>query len=258
MGFASFVGLRTGQDRAKALNPMQAAGVDVQGRGLFNSVLATMPESYRKEAKFKPMYADLDLELFRKSLAGLQPQFAGANTASRTADLNDITNLGPGAVNAFRGMNPLNAQLAEDAAMQLAMGGQLNPNDAYRITQSVRGDWANRGLGNSAPAGLEEALQLYGGGEQLRQSRQQFAQSVAGNENSAVLPWLTQRSDVMGAAGQLAAGAGPTLSNSNQAANLVGQVFGAYNQNNQITSQNSVAAHNNINDNATSAFTSSA
>lgn len=65
----------------------------------------------------------------------------------------------------------LRRQLTRTGTNQLALGGQINPEDAYRITQSVRGNWAGRGLGRSAPAQLGEALQLYGGGEALRNQR---------------------------------------------------------------------------------------
>lgn len=75
----------------------------------------------------------------------------------------------------YRGQNPdlfaLREGLTRTANQNLAMGGRIAPEDAYRITSGVRSNWANRGLGASAPAQMDEALQLFAGGEQLRQSR---------------------------------------------------------------------------------------
>lgn len=73
----------------------------------------------------------------------------------------------------------LRNNLAYDADRQLGLGGKLNPEDVYNITSSARRDWANRGLGQSDVSQLSEALQLYAGGQQARQSRQQYATDVA-------------------------------------------------------------------------------
>lgn len=73
----------------------------------------------------------------------------------------------------------LRRQMGLDASQQLALGNQLDPNDAYRISQSVRANYANRGLGRSNQADLSQALSLYGSGENLRAQRQGYAGNTA-------------------------------------------------------------------------------
>jgi hypothetical protein len=129
---------------------------------------------------------------------------ATANTAARTANLNDLTNLGPGGVAAEQALDPvtaaLNKSLTTTAGNQLALGTQLDPNQVSQINSAVNANWANRGLGASAPAGLDDAMQLLGGGQNLLASREGQAQSVV-NNNLA---------DYTGPLMQLLAGNSPT------------------------------------------------
>lgn len=85
------------------------------------------------------------------------------------------TNL-PRAQEFYRASNPdlmaLRDALNESAQLSVKAGSKLLPEDAYRLTSGVRSDWANRGLGTSAPAQLDEAVQLAVGGENMRLARQ--------------------------------------------------------------------------------------
>lgn len=103
--------------------------------------------------------------------------------AGRAADLAALQQFQPGYQAQFEQAAPelmaLRRQMGTDASQQLALGSRLAPEDAYRISQGVRGSFANRGLGNSNPAQLEEALQLFGGGEALRNQRESYAGSTA-------------------------------------------------------------------------------
>jgi hypothetical protein len=69
----------------------------------------------------------------------------------------------------------LRQNIGTTANAALGMGSQWNPEDLNRVTGDIRTDWANRGLGASLPAGFAEAIGVLGGGEQLRQSRQNYA-----------------------------------------------------------------------------------
>lgn len=84
----------------------------------------------------------------------------------------------------YQAQNPelfrLRQALAERAQQNLDMGSKIAPEDSYRITSGVRGDWAARGLGASAPAQLDESLQLFGGGEKLRETRTAQAGDIFG------------------------------------------------------------------------------
>ena len=69
----------------------------------------------------------------------------------------------------------LRERIGTTANAALGMGSQWNPEDLNRVTGDIRSDWANRGLGASLPAGFAEAIGVLGGGEGLRQQRQNYA-----------------------------------------------------------------------------------
>lgn len=77
-------------------------------------------------------------------------------------------------------LEALRKALGLAANRQVAMGGTLDPTMRNAITSGVRADWANRGLGQTMPAQLNEALQLYGGGEALRNNRLNTAGGLFG------------------------------------------------------------------------------
>lgn len=113
-------------------------------------------------------------------IQSLYQQGARSGIENNLGVLNDYM---PQAQNYYDTANPelmaLRRQMGTDAIQQLALGSRLSPEDAYRISQAVRGSFANRGLGNSNPAQLEEALQLFGGGEALRGQRQSYTGNTA-------------------------------------------------------------------------------
>lgn len=65
--------------------------------------------------------------------------------------------------------------LGVQANQGLNMGSRWNPADLGRETSRIRSDWANRGLGSGQSAQMDEILQILGGGEALRNQRQNFA-----------------------------------------------------------------------------------
>lgn len=108
---------------------------------------------------------------------------AQANTSQRSADVSDVQNLGPAAVQAILNADP-QQKAARDAAnqgamSQYAMGNQFDPADARRIVQQVRGEQSGRGFGQGSDNDLlSQALQLGMSGEGLRQQRFQNLGSV--------------------------------------------------------------------------------
>lgn len=132
----------------------------------------------------KPGY----LDLYKNSIVPAMSQMeATANRSTRTANINDLTTLGPGALTALQGANPQQAQLMDQltksASSQLQLGTVLDPNQIDQINSMVLGNWANRGLGNSNPAQLDQALQYFAGGQDLLNSRTANAGAVAGMQN---------------------------------------------------------------------------
>lgn len=173
-----------------------------------------------------------------------------ANTRARTATVADL-----------RQVNPQQAalydSLAADAAAGLKAGDRLTPEQTYNIVNPIRADWARRGLGNSAPAQLNEAVQLFAGGNALGQQRRGNAASVAqmGNQMYS-LPALTFSPDATGTA-QNFLGFGSSYG---QQPSILEQLGGygsdLFNTNFNATSANNIAKANA--DNATKAGAASA
>lgn len=116
-------------------------------------------------------------------------------TSQRTSDIRDVERLGPRATAAFRSANPQQASLLDKINLQaqqgLDAGSQWNPEDLNRETSRIRGDWANRGLGTSMPAAIDETTSILGGGENLRRNRQQFGiQTAELNKATSADPFM--------------------------------------------------------------------
>ena len=189
-------------------NPSAVGGDYAQ---LLAGYQAQVPGLYMQQVQFDPKYTNLALSNTAQSVfgSGLTPGLtkdfggttqgagsvlAGANSFSRGANVGDVSALGPAAANAVAGINPqqsaLIQQLGQTAGTQLDAGTQLLPSDVNRITQGVRGDWASRGLGASAPSQLDEALQLEGSGQQLLAQREAAAGQAANAEQLITGPAL--------------------------------------------------------------------
>lgn len=177
------------------------------------------PDQYAANAQFQPLYAGLQTDVAKRSLLGangndgllslyqnaVQPQLSqissGANTAQRTADINDVANLGPGAVAAIKAANPeqqallkqanagvagqanedpLVTMLRQQAADELGRGASLDPSLARQVQQTTRAGQAARGFGYGMPDLQQEALFTGQAAEQLRQNRRNFASGVVG------------------------------------------------------------------------------
>jgi hypothetical protein len=222
------------------VGPVDLGGTWNQASSLLGQEIALAPQAYNAQATYGPKYNQLTLDQILKSAGGegglgqafgsalpwLQSGIAGANRAQREANVGDIAGGGQAATNAIRGMNPqlqaIFGGLEDQAISGLKAGTQLGPQDTSRITNQVRGDWANRGLGASAPAQLDEALNLYAGGQSALQQREGFASNTAGLENQYLnlpaLGLLTGESQapgmaqgVLGQANQIAGPSGPSL-----------------------------------------------
>lgn len=95
-----------------------------------------------------------------------------ANTASRTATYNDLRRLNPGQASLYD-------LLTADAAAGIKAGDRLTPEETFNTVNPVRANWAARGLGNSAPGQLDEAVNLVTAGRGVGQQRRGNAASTA-------------------------------------------------------------------------------
>jgi hypothetical protein len=227
-----------------------------QALELLQGLINMQPEAFGTQATFGPQYTALTGEetggaagtlssLLAQYLPGITSSISGANTAAAGSAVGDLSSLGAGAVSAINNANPAQASLLSNltgtANTALEAGDTLAPSDATQITNAVQSNWASRGLGTSSPAQLDQALQLYTGGQNVLNQREQAAGTAAGLESSLVTNPalnLTQTQStapvaagaILGQAGQIAGPSGDTLTdptsilsaayNANAAANI--------------------------------------
>jgi hypothetical protein len=190
---------------------------------------------YDTQAKYQPMFENLDLSAIDSALPEVLNINATANSATRKANANDVANIGPDYINALKKSNPGQADLTDaltrTATDQLNLGDMLDPRTTNRITSGVRADWANRGMGDTDPAQFDEALNLIGGGQGLLQSREAAAGDAAKLDASLyedpMLAAMGISSSAPAEAGTVASGAGPTLFPQNQSYDLFNTAYNA-------------------------------
>lgn len=158
------------------------------------------PELYASQAKYAPLYQDLDIQMLAKAAPQLMQIYgqdimpvlsqieADATRAQREADVAAVSDIGPDALAAMRRANPAQAELldtmTEQATAGMRAGSRLTPDQSRDAQQSSRQAWAARGLAHSPGAGLDEILRttLAGSGEQDR--RRGFAGQVLGAQQA--------------------------------------------------------------------------
>ena len=121
----------------------------------------------------------------------LQPQLsaidAAGNTATRTADINDIQNLGPEVLAALRNANPQQTALRDELYRQgtedLAAGG-VSPWEKHQLEQNIRGSQAARGFGYGVNDAAAEAYYVTAADQQRRVQNQQEAAGLISLDQS--------------------------------------------------------------------------
>ena len=250
-----------------------ATRVGSEFSGVLQDYLGAQPQILATQQEYQPQYTALDLQTLEQSLngsngtPGVLGEYAGnilptvtravntANSATRAGNAQDLATLGPGTVASVKALNPgaaaLSDQLTQTAADQLKLGTQLDPNQMRQIDQTVTGNWANRGLGTSDPAQLDEALKYFGAGQSLLGQREAAAGSAAAQATQLftdpAFQVLTGTSSAPGVAagvtstGTNVAGAGATPIVSPQMADsMLGTVYNA-NASTNIANANTAA-----------------
>ena len=196
-------------------------------------ILGQGPAMLQSEQQLSPGYTTLGLQNLNLSLngqngtPGLLSQYTGqivpaqnaAASATRTATYNDLRGFNPAASAGYD-------QLLQGATNQYALGSQLDPNATALARQGVNSNWYSRGLGTSMPAGLDQAMQLYGGGQALQQQRMANLGGALQQGNSMYnLPALGYGGT--GGAQSFFSTAGNTTTNAANQGNVVG-ALGSY------------------------------
>lgn len=169
--------------------------------GLMQALINLQQQAFKTEATYQPQYVGVTTadtgaavssltDLIAKYLPGIVSDTNAANTAAGASAVGAAGALGPAAASAIGRTNPAEAamlgQLNDTAGSALRAGTVLAPDDTNRITNAVRSGWASRGLGDSGPASLDEALQLYTAGQNVLQQRESEAGGVLNLDNSLV------------------------------------------------------------------------
>lgn len=152
-----------------------------------------------------------------------------ANTATRTATYKDIRGLNPD-------VSALFDELTKSATLGLEAGSTISPEDQYRIVNPIRADNASRGFAPGGPGDLEEALALFGGGQQLLNQRQNTASGVANlGYNIFTAPTLTNSTSI--SPGQLLAAGSAGANVASPLGSIFDYLANAYGQNLASTNQ---------------------
>lgn len=189
----------------QASTPSMGAVGDQYLQGL-QAYLAGVSPTLNAEEQYGPQSTQIGLEGVENELLGVNgtPGYLGlysgsvvptitgatttANTATRGANVGDLSTLGPTATSAVEGLDPgqsaLMDSLTKTATNQLALGTTLDPSTTNNIISGVRGNYASRGLGTSPAEQLSEALNLYGGGQNALATRESAAGSTATLNNN--------------------------------------------------------------------------
>jgi len=204
----------------------------VEGAETLKAQVDLAPQQYAAEAQYRPKYAQLNRQVLQESLNGtgpgdpgylqmasdIMPQIAAQQraqaTAQRTADIADVSALGPAATEAYRAANPQQRALVDsmnaEAMSGLSAGAGLDPSLRREVTQGVRRGFADRGLGQGPADIYAEAAATGAAGEAMRAARFQRAGQVVGiNQATSADPFqaILNRSVNSGAAGQAMGGA---------------------------------------------------
>jgi hypothetical protein len=141
---------------------------------------AVAPEMLALEQQYQPAYARLAAETLGITSRGA----AEATNASRGMMLDSIMGVAPQLTEARQALDPQSAELMrmlnEQAAGDLALGGQLSPEQERMMQQASRAAFAARGLSGSNMALADEMYRIYDLGNQQRRQRQGFAQGMVG------------------------------------------------------------------------------
>lgn len=179
-----------------------------------------------------------------------------ANTVAQEGAVGNVGQLGSTAANAVESINPqqtaLTRALTQTATQQLQAGTAIDPTTRNAITQSVTGNWAARGLADSNPAQLDQALQDFTASQNLLGQREAAAGStIAQNQQNITLPALgltTTQSSAPGQTGGLLSGssslgtsAGPSLIPTAQLSDVLSTIYNAQ-ASAQIAGANNTAA----------------
>lgn len=165
------------------------------------SQIELAPDKYAAEAKYQPLYTQLNLENLNQALTGqsggrglldlyenvISPVLTRAQSADQSqriaGEMGALEKYGGQVTKTIRdasGNTPLVTELNRQALADLQAGAGLDPSLVNEVQQGVRAGQAARGFGFGAPDAVAEAFARGERGMALRDQRRQFAGQVVG------------------------------------------------------------------------------
>lgn len=157
------------------------------------------PAVYESEARFQPLYADLNLQnlnrymfgsgnatgylnMYQKALPMLSAAQNAANATQRSGDIADVERLGRRATAALLGSNPFQQALLNrlngQAQNELDLGSRLDPITLDEIRRGIAEQRGAAGWGMDPADLAQEAMATGQAAEARKMARRQFAGQV--------------------------------------------------------------------------------
>jgi hypothetical protein len=161
--------------------------------------VALAPQLYQSEAEYQPKYADLAssdlskvygnlINTYNNSLPALTTGQTTANTMQRTSDINDVNNLAGAGRTALRTANPDSAALLDKLNSQanegLDAGTGLTADQKRQLDTNVAGAQGARGVAYGPASAYADVIANSNAGTQMQQQRQQFGESMVGQDQN--------------------------------------------------------------------------
>jgi len=165
------------------------------------------PQLYSAESKFRPQYAQLDMDVAKRMLPQMMNLYEGqinpalarmqnqALEAQRRGDVEAIEKYGGRTREAMEAADPetaaLKRELNRQAMEELQLGGKLTGGQQRQLRQGVRSGQAARGFGFGISDQAMESLAEMNAMEDRRRGRQQFAQGqMAMSKSMSADPYM--------------------------------------------------------------------
>jgi len=165
-----------------------------EAREIMQVQLDMAPDIFASELEYRPKYAALDLGILGFSQPVIDSIQSRSNTMMRGADIRDIEQLGPRAVDAVRASNPnvkrLLDEMSDSAYDDLLRAGELSPDQIRHVEQASRAAYNDRGLERSNSAILDEVTNNFKTRLAMEDRARSYAGDVLGYEKSFVDPAL--------------------------------------------------------------------
>jgi len=165
------------------------------------------PKLYSAESRFRPQYAQLDMDVAKRMLPQMMDLYEGqinpalarmqnqALETQRRGDVEAIEKYGGRTREAIEAADPetaaLKRELNRQAMEELQLGGKLTGGQQRQLRQGVRSGQAARGFGFGISDQAMESLAEMNAMEDRRRGRQQFAQGqMAMSKSMSADPYM--------------------------------------------------------------------